>query len=343
MSNNYEAEVIEGIEDVAIHELSRLSSLPTSSIKQYRSGYLRFQFNGNSKSLACLRSVIAIYQIHRFEIPRPKALLGHQNFARLVEILNSVIGSEKDSFKSMSIGAAGANSPVMQRILIELATSLQLEVATEDKGDLYIRLIPALKRNSWEVLVRVSPRPFATRNWRVQNIPGALNATVAYAMTQIVDSQSANRAVNLCSGSGTILIEHAKSDTLPPIIGIEINPEMNSSAIENMYNSDIKPITLIQSDATNAPFADASFDLIYADLPFGQLMGTHEENLQLYPAILKEAVRISTFDATFVVLTHEIKLMEKAVQYSAWEIQSIRQINLNGLHPCIFILEKIRA
>lgn len=343
MSNHYEAEVIEGIEDIAIQELSRLSGVQNNSIKQYRSGSLRFQFTGRIETLSCLRSVVAIYQIHRFEIPRPKALLGHQNFTRLVTALNLLLESKRESFKTMSIGAAGADSPVMQRILMELAHSLQIEVASEDKGELYIRLTPALKRNSWEVLIRVSSRPFATREWRTQNVPGALNATVAYAMTKIGNSLTANRALNLCSGSGTILIEHAITAASTPIIGIEISQDMILSSIDNMKHTNIKSITLIHSDATHTPFADGTFDLIYADLPFGQLVGSHEKNLKLYPEILKEAVRISTYDATFIVITHEIKLMENAVRYSAWEIQSTRQINLNGLHPCIFILEKNRA
>ena len=40
---------------------------------------------------------------------------------------------------------------------------------------------PARGGDGWETLVRTTPRPLATRYWRVCNYEAALNATVAHA------------------------------------------------------------------------------------------------------------------------------------------------------------------
>ena len=40
------------------------------------------------------------------------------------------------------------------------------------------------------------------------------------------------------------------------------------------------------------PFPENSFDVITADLPWGQLIGSHQENEWLYPAVLAEAARV---------------------------------------------------
>lgn len=338
MSDYYEAEVVIGIEDIAIQELRQINKIDKQSIQQWRDGFLRFRYSGNLKELTALRSIIAIYQIHQFDIPRPKALLGHQHLSRLINAISTIRHHSK--FESLSIGAAGAESSVMQRINQELAQQLNLIVEETEKGDLYLRLIPNRKQSNWEVLIRLTQRPLSTRTWRVENMPGALNATVAYAMTQLSSSATGN-VVNLCSGTGTILVEHAQFTTQSTLIGIEKDCSILEKAQINIQKSQTSQyIQCIQADAMQTPLPSGFADLIYADLPFGQSIGTHDENSYLYPAIVEEAYRIAKIGTRFILITHEIQLMEAVLRQSKWHTIDIRKINLSGLHPRIFVLER---
>jgi len=342
MPKSYEVEVIIGIEDIVIDELKTLDGIQKHSIKHIRDGFIRFDFDKNPMQLTTLKSVIAVYAIHRFDVPRPKALLGHQNFTRLIEILSKTINRWDIQDYTFGLGAAGSDSSVMQRIKGEISQSLNLPLADDEKGNLYIRLIPAYKTQDWEVLVRLTSRPLATRQWRIKNIPGALNGTVAYAMTQLANVPEQATIVNLCSGTATILIEQALQNKDCHLIALDNDLNMLNFAQENISTSHTShQITQLYGEAQQTPIQTSSIQCIFADLPFGHHMGSHDENEWLYPAILEESARICEQGGRFVVITHEIQLMQQSLTSSHWRIKQQKQINLNGIHPQIFVLERI--
>ena len=342
MTQYFEAEVIIGIEDIAISELAKVKGIQTQSIKIIRDGFIRFEFRKNPTALLKLKSIIAIYAIHHFDVSRPKALLGHQNFTRMVQLLSNVYQNWDEPLITLGLGAAGSDSSVMQRIMLELSQTLGLPLADDDKGNLYIRLLPAYRQQGWEILIRLTSRPLATRKWRIQNIPGALNATVAYAMTKLANISDSESVVNLCSGTATILIEYAMQETDCNMIAIDNDIHMLQSASQNIEASHTETlITQIRGDAQQTPISNNSIGCIYADLPFGHYIGSHDENEWLYPAILDESARIAKHGASFIVLTHEIQLMEQSLTSSRWKTIKQKKINLSGLHPQIFVLERI--
>ena len=241
----------------------------------------------------------------------------------------------------LGIGAAGANSQVMIRLKEELARSLDVELAEDNKGELYLRLARPVDRSGWEVLVRLGPSPLSKRDWRVINVPGALNATVAYAMAQIRSGDAQDRVLNFCCGSGTILVEHAFSRSSDQLIAIDNSANMLSAAKRNLCASDTKHrVILLHADAGHTPLPSCAIDRIYADLPFGGHIGSHADNLRLYPALLQEAYRISKPDAVLILLTHEVNLLRNCIAQSNWRTISETMITLSGLHPRIFVLKR---
>lgn len=342
MTQYFEAEVIIGIEDIAIAELKTVKGIKHQSIKMIRDGFIRFEVSKNPENRLRLKSIIAIYAIHHFDISRPKALLGHQNFTRMIQLLSDLILKWGHNSVTLGLGAAGSDSSVMQRIKQELSQTLDLPLADDDKGNLYIRLLPAYKQQGWELLIRLTSHPIATRNWRVENIPGALNATVAYAMTKLATVSDGETIANLCSGTATILIEHALQHNNHILIALDNNFDMLQAASQNINASNIdNRITQLHCDAQQTPFLENSIGCIYADLPFGHHIGSHDENEWLYPAILEESARIAKRGTPFIALTHEIELMQETVATSRWKIKQQKKINLSGLHPQIFVLERI--
>ncbi|MCY3833165.1 MAG: RNA methyltransferase [Chloroflexi bacterium] len=339
-SSNYEAEVIPGIEPFALDELRAKCARQTIRPTRARPGFVRFAFSGPPTELNALRSVIAIYRVHTFDIPRPKALLGHQHFARLVTALADIMRLFPRAPQTLGIGAAGSESSVLRRLRRELAQALKLE-ESKDKGELFIRLAPDSHKTCWEVLARTTLMPLAKRAYRVDDVPGSLNATVAYALTQVKPLRGRSTVVNLCSGASTILIEHALQRPQDRLIAIDNSAAVIAAARRNGAASGTGlSISQLRADATNTPLPPHMADQLYADLPFGNLVGSHAENKLLYPDILREAARLARPAAGFIVLTHEIKLMRESLPASPWVLINETKINLRGLHPRIFVLER---
>ena len=339
--SEYEAEVIPGLEAFATDELRRMS---TSRVRQTRAGFLRLQFVGDESALLSLRSVIAMYRIHNFPIPRPKALLGHEHFTRLLGILRATARRYNEPPQSMGVAAAGSQTAVMQRLRQELSQALGLPVAADGKGELFLRLARQAHGAGWEALVRASPSPLSKRDYRKVDVPGALNATVAFAMTQIGRSAEPRVAVNLCSGSSTILIEHALACPDDRLLAIDICPDMINIGRRHARRArQSQRISHLLADARRTPLPSGSADLLYADLPFGHHIGRHADNLALYPALLREAYRLAKPYGRLIALTHEIRLMARSLRGSGWRVCSETPINLSGLHPRLFVLRKISA
>ena len=333
-----EVEVVEGLEAVAAQEINDVVG-KRSSMQQLRAG-IRFDYNGDLKQLFRLKTVTAVYIVNTFQIPRPKALLGHQNFHQMLDTISLVRQlHEKGAFRTLHISAAGSNSSVMQRIKSELAEQSALSV-DDDNGDLFLRIIRA--QGAWEVLTRTTPRPLSTRSWRVCNYEGALNASVAHAMIRLVELQPEDRVLNLMCGSASLLIEAAafsrSSDTL---FGCDLAAEALQCGARNIGQAQQNTrVELFQADVVSIPVRSDYATVMLADLPFGNLVGSHNQNLILYPKVLEEAYRVAHPGCRFAVITHEKQLMEQLLKSSNWICEREMMITLRGLHPRIYLLRK---
>lgn len=338
----YEAEVIEGLEATAQAEVKRLRG--AANLAQRR-GALQFTYDADPRHLFALRSVIAVSSLHTFEIPRPKALLGQQNLTTLTALMRAIIALHpRRSFSTLSIDAAGSDSSVMIRLRDELAQSVALAPAPlDERGDFVVRLRRASRsQTGWDVLLRLTPRPLITRPWRVCNYEGALNASAAYGMVTMLRPRRDDTFLNAACGSGSLLIERLHSERAAYAVGVDHAPEALACAAQNIEAAQLEMHpTLIQAELTALPFVSGSFNALCADLPFGQLVGSHEANRVLYPAALKELARVARANARLAVLTHEVRLMENVLKAQrAWRLERAVMITLRGLHPRIYLLHK---
>ncbi len=134
--------------------------------------------------------------------------------------------------------------------------------------------------------------PAGQRAWRVCNRPSAPNATLAHAMVRLSEPQPSDTILNLACGSGTLLAERLALAPASSTIGCDIDPAALDCARQNLAAAGFdRQVRLELWDATRLPLADRSVDVICADLPFGQLSGSHTNNTALYPQIFAEATR----------------------------------------------------
>jgi tRNA (guanine6-N2)-methyltransferase len=306
-------------------------------------GVLRFSYVGNLYQLLKLQTIQAVYLVRGYPIPRPKAFLGDQHFKALLAQIAAVRDlSPKEAYQTLYISAAGSESSVMIRLRDELAAKTGLQASSEE-GDLLIRLRhPPGDSESWEALVRLSPRPLATRPWRVCNWEGALNATVAHAMAFLTQPKPDDVYLNLACGSGTLLVERLAQETVQNAIGYDTDELALECARRNIEAAGFaEQIKLRQGDIRSLPMPDKSVDAICADLPFGHLVGSHDDNVTLYPEVLREAGRVLKPGGCCVILSHEVRLMESLLDGAGlWDTEQIIRVAQGGLYPRIFVLRR---
>jgi tRNA (guanine6-N2)-methyltransferase len=346
---DFEVEVIPGLEEFTEDELRRRLGPGLRVTGRPGEGRIAFGLRGYAGRLDGLRSVVAVYRRQRFDVPRPKALLGHANLQMLLGLLRETIDARPPgAFQTLRLSAAGADSPVFRRLKDELATGLGLRAIDGPADLLLVIRRPPDGAPGWEALVRTSPRPLSARAWRVCDLPGALNATVAYAMATLAEPRPAERYVNLLCGSGTLLVERLGLGPVRQAIGIDDDAGALGCARENLRAAGLSDaVGLVRADATRLPLPDGCADTLVADLPYGMLMGRPVENARLYPALLAEAARVAAPAARFVAITAQRRLFDQALATHAASWRLARTIPLTishrggYIHPAIYVLERI--
>jgi 23S rRNA G2445 N2-methylase RlmL len=334
---HYEIETTEGLEFVTQQELAPFVQKKVVSDIYIEKGAIECVCH-DPRTLLQLKTAVAVYITDYYDVPRPKALLGHEHFSRLLNTIEFVRRQIPNPVKTFYLSAAGSESSVMTRLKEEITIATGLIEA--EQGDIFLRI----RRigDGWDILTRLSERPLATRDWRVCNMQGALNAPLAHAMIRLTNPTPHDQFLNIACGSGTLLIERLAYGGVKFAIGCDISLSALTCASENIaqagYNA---PIRLIQADARTLPLQNNSVDVICADLPFGQLVGSHQENVRMYPLILAEIERVLSPNGRVVMITHEIKLMQSLLSaQSGLKLIQQHQIVQRGLHPFVYSLKK---
>lgn len=329
-AHEYELEALPGLEHVVQTELD---AVPLA--RDVRG--LRFWYPGDPERLTRLRSPVAAYRIQTWDVPRPRGLLGHQQLGELTDFLKAVIA--QGGHQSFRLGAAGRESGVMQRLAEELQTALELPYHAEE-GELLIRLRPSQDGQGWDVLARLTPRPLSARVWRECNMSGGLNATIAYAAHRLAGQRDEDRIFNPMCGSGTLMIERALMGPYDAMVGVDLSADAVACTQTNLRAAR-KQIEVAQIDALHTGLEARSFDLIVADLPWGDAIGSHRSNAALYPEFLKEAHRLLSRRGRLCVLTHEIRMFETLLTgHADWDARELFQVYSGGHNPKAYLLQK---
>jgi len=338
-----EADVLEGLERIAEAELRKRFGDRVRFETVSWPGALRFSYAGDLTDLLTLRSVVAVYGVQYFAIPRPKGLLGNQQFGDLSGAISAVIElAPPSTYATLRLSAAGEDSSVLTRLKEQIAQRFGLAVAAEE-GDLLIRLRRARGGDGWETLVRLTPRPLATRAWRVCNWPGALNASLAYAMIALTEPAPEDVVLNVACGSGTLLIERLLAGRAQQAIGCDTDEAAIDCARANVRAAGVDRAARLESwDAGDMPLKHSSVSMICVDLPFGQLVGSHRENQEFYPRVFAEAARVAQPGARMVLLTHEVRLLERTAERCAhqWRLLELLRVRSGGMMPAVALLRR---
>ena len=329
--SSYEIEVLPGLEEFAMAEVERLPTA-TAIRRLPKEGRIACEYFDLLETLNELRSVVAVHAVERFDIANPRALLDDGNMARVIRTAMRIVAAHPaNTFQSFGISAAGSDSPLFQILKREIGARLRLTNVT-GPSDLLLAIRRSVGGTSgWEVLIRTSPRPLSTRQWRVADMPGALNATIAHVMVTLAGPRPDEVFVNLACGSCTLVVERLDLGPARMVIAADLDANALACAKDNLEASGhTREVRLLERDARDLAFSSGAVDTVVADLPYAMLVGKYDDNQNLYPAILMEAARLSAPNGHCLIVTTQHKLMRRILEQSAdvWRVERTVPIKL---------------
>jgi 23S rRNA G2445 N2-methylase RlmL len=161
----------------------------------------------------------------------------------------------------------------------------------------------------------------------VRDYPGALNAAVASVMVGLAAPSSGQSFLNLCCGSGTLMIERLEAAPAALVAGIDHSRDAIECARDNLRSAGhFGSAHLLRGDVGAVPMPSASIDEMVADLPYGMLVGAGGGMERVYAAALSEATRLAAPRASFVVITARKRLFESALGRRRKEWDCVRTV-----------------
>lgn len=326
------ASAMPGTEDLLKAEIKRRFPGKVRFVTSQRQDEQHFTLSAKPAQLQALALCHALYVRRDYPVIRPRGLLSPEHLRDLVQqVRDAMAMTPAEAFHGFRFDAAGANSPTFQRLAQSLSERLGLPF-DPDEGDCAVTIRPG--QEGWEVLCRIGRRPLSTRSWRQANYRGSLNANFAAAMVELSRPQPGERLLNIMCGSGTILLEAMQRQRLRGSCGIDNDAAALAAAGINSRHAGL-PARWLQGDARRLPFAAASFDIICADLPWGQTHGSRADNRALYREALTEAGRVSRPSGRLVILTQDSGSLAAAASTieSCWQLTEERTFVQRGFRP----------
>ncbi|MBU2109546.1 methyltransferase domain-containing protein [Patescibacteria group bacterium] len=303
---------ITGLKEIALNEISLYTKL---RIIKEDADSIYLDFIQDLTEIKNLRSVSQAYII--IENPKYNPLYISNHKSILSDLIEMVVSKNKEVFKSFKITCAGSDSPEVRSIAKYVGENWGL--IEKEEADLKIHMIK--HDDIWEIGIQITPRPLSVRAYKVRNMSGAMDPTIAYALNSLCGLDQAESYLNIFSGSATLLIEAGQCyPNLKKLIGFDNNKKHISLAIQNIKKAGlIQKIELKEKDIADKPDL-GKFDVITSDLPFGMSISKDEDLDKLYQCFIEYCEQFLNHAGMLAVYTSEHEMLEKIIRRSRFKI-----------------------
>jgi len=328
---------IKGLRSVVLSELEKNSNIHILS-ENHNSIFVAYTSDIYEK-VKELRSITRAYIVSQDDKYNPSYIANHKSI--LEGMIDLVFKNHTKEFASFKIICSGSNSPKVRSIVKYVKETYSL--AESDDADLKIHVIKL--NDIWEMGVQLTPRPLSVRDYRVVNMSGAMDSTIAYAVNYLCSLENVKSYLNIFSGSGTLLIEAGQSyANLDKLVGFDNNKKHLSLSIQNIKKAGlIKKIKIKEADIFDKPDL-GKFDVIASDIPFGMSISKGQDLKELYTTFVEYAEQTLNLNGKLAIYTSEYKLIESILSESNFKIIQLLRLefvtNVNAyLRPTIIICE----
>lgn len=291
----------------------------------------------NVRKAKKLRSVARAYLIAQNDSYHPIYISNHKSI--LSSLVDIVV--KYDNFKTFKISCAGSDSPEVRSTVRHIQDIYKMEES--DEADLKIHIIKP--EDIWEIGVQITPRPLSVRDYKIINMSGAMDPTIAYAVNSFCKLDSASSYLNVFSGSATLLIEAAQCyPNLKELMGFDNNKKHLSLSIQNIRRAGlIKRVQVKGADIFDRPDF-GTFDAIVSDLPFGMSIAKNEDLEKLYLTFIQYCEETLNNSGRLVIYTSKHEIIESILLQSQFKIIQSLQLkfmtNVDAyLRPKIIVCE----
>lgn len=327
---------IPGLREIVLKEISQY---PTLRIVRKEEDSVYLDFVQDFTEIKRLRSISKAYIVVQNSKYTPPFLSTHKSiFGDLIEI---VLHENIKIFKTFEVICAGTDSPKIRSIAEYIQSTYK--IAEKEDGDMKIHIV---KTNEiWEVGVQITPKPLSFRDYKIKNMSGAMNPTIAYAMNSLCGLEKANSYLNIFSGSATLLIEAGQCyPNLKQLVGFDNDKKHISLAVQNIKKAGlIKKIQLKEKNIFDKPDL-GMFDVIASDLPFGMCVSKNEDLGKLYGCFVEYCQEILNKEGRLAVYTNEHEILKASLLKSKFRIVKTLELKFMSsvnayLRPKIFVCE----
>lgn len=328
---------INGLRDIVLNEIKQYSNLHLIR-EDADSFYL--DFVQDFKIIKHLRSVARAYVVVQDSTYNPLYISNHKSV--LGGLLEKVINEDKKGFKTFKITCAGSDSPEVRGIAEYIKKTYKL--IEKEEADLKIHIVKS--DEIWELGIQITPRPLSFRDYKIKNMSGAMDPTIAYAMNSLCELDKISLYLNIFSGSATLLIEAGQCyQNLNQLVGFDNDKKHLTLAIQNIKKAGlIEKIQLKEKDIYDKPNL-GKFDVITSDLPFGMAISKNENLSKLYKCFVEYCQQTLNRGGKLAVYTSEHEILEKIILESQFEILRTLELKFMSsvnayLRPKIFICRR---
>lgn len=196
-------------------------------------------------------------------------------------------------------------------------------------------------RNTCNVYMKLYTFPDTRFAYRKGAVSASIHPATAAGIMRLAAEyfQPGARVLDPCCGSGTMLIERALYDTCSKLTGVDIASSAIRIAQTNMEAAGLEA-ELLTKNCTRFE-ARERYDEVISNLPFGNRVGNHETNVELYQEMLKKLPKWLKRGGTAILYTMELQLLEELLMKhrATLSLERIIRTEAGGLQPGIFIVK----
>src|SRR4030095_12321090 len=149
--------------------------------------------------------------------------------------------------------------------------------------------------------VEIGPLFLTSRFGELARLPASTTPVIAGIMCRLAKLRAGDVVLDPMCGAGTLLVVAAGSANLAPVIGFDISQRAVREAAANLARRGIAG-TVVRADAGQLPLQAGTCDGVLPNLPLGKRVGSHDDNTELYPRMLRELTRVLTRQGRAVLL-----------------------------------------